>query len=229
MWPGLWLNWALWREALKYDSGVLKYLHTEAFTQNSFHESKGFPFIYKEKALSKLPPFDHLQSFKLIYSHSHLLLPLCSSRLLSKVFFARTGVPSPPDFSRLPPWLSLSVLCCSVLSYISWFSVCSINYWDAASLVVQMVKNPPAMQETQAQSLGQEDPLEEGMAMHSSILAWRIPWAEEPGGLQSMGSHRVEVGIFKSLTVNLGSAYFSLQFYKFLLHVFWSSVIRCIN
>ena len=54
-----------------------------------------------------------------------------------------------------------------------------------------MVKNPPAMQETQAmqlQSLDQEDPLEEGMATHSSILAWRIPWTEEPGGLQSMGS-----------------------------------------
>ena len=51
-----------------------------------------------------------------------------------------------------------------------------------------MVKNLPAMQETQVQSLGQEDPLEKGMATHSSILAWRIPWTEEPGGLQSMGS-----------------------------------------
>ena len=55
-----------------------------------------------------------------------------------------------------------------------------------------MVKNPPAMQEMQVQSLGQEDPLEEEMATHSSILAWRIPWTEEPGGLQSMGSQRVE-------------------------------------
>ena len=49
-------------------------------------------------------------------------------------------------------------------------------------------KNPPAMQETQVQSLGWEDPLEEEMAIHSNILAWRIPWSEEPGGLQSMGS-----------------------------------------
>ena len=48
-----------------------------------------------------------------------------------------------------------------------------------------------AMQETWVQSLGQEDPLEKGMATHSSILAWRIPWTEEPGGLQSMGSQRV--------------------------------------
>ena len=54
-----------------------------------------------------------------------------------------------------------------------------------------MVKNLPATQETQVQSLAQEDPLEEGMATHSSILAWRIPWAEEPGRLQSMGSQRV--------------------------------------
>ena len=50
-----------------------------------------------------------------------------------------------------------------------------------ASLVAQMVKNPPAIQETQVQSQGQEDPLEMGMAIHSSFLAWRIPWAEEPG------------------------------------------------
>ena len=54
-----------------------------------------------------------------------------------------------------------------------------------------MVKSPPAKQETQAQSLDQEDPLEEEMATHSSILAWEIPWIEEPGGLQSMGSQRV--------------------------------------
>ena len=54
-----------------------------------------------------------------------------------------------------------------------------------------MVKNLPAMQETQLQSLGWEDPLEKGMATHSSILAWRIQWTEEPGRLQSMGSQRV--------------------------------------
>ena len=54
-----------------------------------------------------------------------------------------------------------------------------------------MVKNQPAMQDTQVLFLGQEDPLEKGMATHSSILAWRIPWTEEPGRLQSMGSQRV--------------------------------------
>jgi len=59
---------------------------------------------------------------------------------------------------------------------------------------VAAVKDPPAMQETQetrVRSLGREDPLEEGMATHSSILAWRISWTEEPGGLQSIGSQRV--------------------------------------
>ena len=59
-----------------------------------------------------------------------------------------------------------------------------------ASLVGQMVKNPPAMQETWVRSLGWEDALEEDMATHSSILAWRIPGAEEPGRLQSMGSQK---------------------------------------
>ena len=54
-----------------------------------------------------------------------------------------------------------------------------------------MVKNPTAKQETWVQSLGREDPLEKEMATHSSILAWRIPWTEEPGKLQSMGSQRV--------------------------------------
>ena len=56
-----------------------------------------------------------------------------------------------------------------------------------ASLIAQLVKNLPAMQETQVQFLGGEDPLEKEIATHSSILAWRIPWTEKPGRLQSMG------------------------------------------
>ena len=62
-----------------------------------------------------------------------------------------------------------------------------LEYW---LLVAQTVKNLPAMQETQVQSLDREDPLEKGMATHSSILAWEIPWTEKPGGLQSMGSQK---------------------------------------
>ena len=57
--------------------------------------------------------------------------------------------------------------------------------------MAQTVKSLPAVWETQVRSLGQEDPLEKGMATHSSILAWKIPWTQEPGRLQSMGSQRV--------------------------------------
>ena len=62
-----------------------------------------------------------------------------------------------------------------------------------ASLVTQMVKNLPAMQETWVRSLGREEPLEKGMATHFIILAWEIPWTEEPGGIQFMGSQELEV------------------------------------
>ena len=64
-----------------------------------------------------------------------------------------------------------------------------------ASLVMQMVKNLPIMQETWVRSLGREDPLEKGMAINSSIFAWRIPWTEEPGGLYSPWGHKGACGI----------------------------------
>ena len=60
-----------------------------------------------------------------------------------------------------------------------------------ASPVAQLVKNPSAMQETLVRSLDWEDPLEKGTVTHSSILAWRVPWTEEPGGLESMGLQKV--------------------------------------
>ena len=62
-----------------------------------------------------------------------------------------------------------------------------IYFIHGASLVAQMVKRLPAMRETRVRFLGREDPLEKEMAIHSNILAWKIPWTEEPGGLQSMG------------------------------------------
>ena len=71
-----------------------------------------------------------------------------------------------------------------------------------------MVKHLPAMREAWVRSLDQEDPLEKGMATHSSILAWRIPWTEEPGGLQSMGLQRVTTEQESDMTEN----YFFLSF-----------------
>ena len=72
-----------------------------------------------------------------------------------------------------------------------YYIISYIYLW--ASLVAKLVKNLSAMQETQVQSLGQEDPLEKEMTTHSTILAWRIPWTEEPGRLHSMGSQESDV------------------------------------
>ena len=67
------------------------------------------------------------------------------------------------------------------------------NYWVMLGFPGgSIIKNPPAVQEMQVRSLGQEDPPEKEMATHSSTLAWKIPWTEEPGKLRSMGSQRVE-------------------------------------
>ena len=71
------------------------------------------------------------------------------------------------------------------------FSSEHIYLYTRPSLVAHMVKNPRETQETSVPFLGRKDPLEEGMAAHSSILVWRIPWTEEPGALQSMGLQRV--------------------------------------
>ena len=91
-------------------------------------------------------------------------------------------------FSLLSRGLSRVFSNTTVRNY-QFFSAQS-SLWPT-SYMAQMVKNLPAMQETWFRSLGWEDPLEKGMATHSSILAWRIPWTEEPGRLQSMGSQRV--------------------------------------
>ena len=75
-----------------------------------------------------------------------------------------------------------------------------------SSLVAQMVKRLPTVQETWVQSLGREDPLEKEMATHSSTLAWRIPWTEKPGRLQSMGSQRVGHDWETSLSLSIGKS-----------------------
>ena len=108
-------------------------------------------------------------------------------------------------------WLSFSnyciVLCqlwlyCTLWLFQLWL-YCTL--W--ASLVAQMVKNPPAMRETWVQFLSWEDSLEKEIATNSNILAWRIPWTEEPGGLQFMGSQRVRrywITKYNTLSVEMG-------------------------
>ena len=87
-----------------------------------------------------------------------------------------------------------SILQCSVFFIVQFSHSYMTTGKTGASLVAQRLKCLPPMQETQIRSLGQEDPLEKEMAIHSSILAWRIPWTEKPTRLQSMGSQRVGHG-----------------------------------
>ena len=92
--------------------------------------------------------------------------------------------------SLLPPPSLDTSPCAAPVCPRTWTAFSSFSPWFPSP--VAQIKNPLAMQETQAQSLGWEDPLEKGMAIHSSILAWRIPWTEDPGGLQSMGCKELD-------------------------------------
>ena len=85
--------------------------------------------------------------------------------------------------------------------------------------MAQTIKNLPAMKETRVQSLGQEDPLEKGMATHSSILAWRIPWTEESGGLQSMGHRESDMTEWLTYTHTQSySIYVYVNVFRYLVH-----------
>ena len=97
----------------------------------------------------------------------------------------------------------------------------TLSWWE--SLVAQTVKNLPVMQETQVRSLGREDPLEEGIATHSSIFASRIPWTEEPGGLQSLGLQWVRHN-WRSNTSTLLTLRFS-KYWKLELWLWCSTVV----
>ena len=102
---------------------------------------------------------------------------------------------------KLPVWLVLTFYWIALISstwvtqtlalHLSTTSLLLSPIFGWASLMAQTVKNLPAMQEIRVRFLGQEDPLEKEMVTHSSILAWKISWTEEPGGLQSMGLQRV--------------------------------------
>ena len=103
------------------------------------------------------------------------------------------GIP-PIFFSLSPPSLHiyLHIMCTAIYILYKIYNIISIYLSIQSSLVAQLVKNPPAMQETWVWSPGWEDTLEEAKVTHSSILAWRIPWTEVPGGLQSMGLQKCQ-------------------------------------
>ena len=127
-------------------------------------------------------------------SPSMLQLLFCMTclNLISYSFFQIClRAPLVSDFCFAP----VGFFCHSLRSHI-----CLLSVQSKASLVAQTVKCLPALWETRVQSLSQEDPLEKEMATHSSILAWKILWMEEPGGLQSMGLQRVRYGWETSLS-----------------------------
>ena len=121
----------------------------------------------------------------------------------------------------LPPFFSPNLFSSSLFFFFKF--VCNKKiliyrhyHYFGASLVAQMVKNLPAMWETQVWSLDWEDPQEKGMVIHSSILAWRIPWAEEPGVLWSVGSQRVGHDWATNTSISLSSL-----FYLILTVILW--------
>ena len=116
----------------------------------------------------------------------HVLAGMLVQRKASLWFFYFFGYQGTYSVYR-KGWIEYLV----ISLYLPFFKILCQFPNSASSLVAQMVKNLPAMWEIWVQSLGWEDPLEEGMATHTSILAWRIPCSEEPGWVQSMGSQRV--------------------------------------
>ena len=130
--------------------------------------------------------------FYILYSQTNLGIVIWFSW-----FFYWTLIVFPAYFSGAYWWKRMWIYYVKILAFkiidVIKIILCFIHpsMGFPSGSVVKNLPTVPKMQETQVQSLSWEDPLEEGMATHSSILAWRIPWTEEPGGLQSMGSQRV--------------------------------------
>ena len=116
--------------------------------------------------------------------------PRCSSFIFSWKVGIHSFIPS-LMYSILIDWFYARHWTYIILFWESWVLTSSLFIPSLAPLMVQMIKNLPAIQGTWVWSSGQEDPPEKGKVAYYSILAWRIPWIEEPGGLQSMGSQRV--------------------------------------
>ena len=116
-------------------------------------------------------------------------ISMISSRVLYSlnIFYSFPSCPTPAVFPFFLPFIHPSLPPASFLFSVSWFTSSTNTMGFPGGSVI---KNPPAKQEMQVLSLGWEDPLEKEMATHFCILVWEIPWIEEPGGLQSMGSQK---------------------------------------
>ena len=207
----------VWRQDLPYSHSLIQHTSEQSFASSSF-QTIGKPLCFLFPALGcRVPGWLHQPSLCLPHGHwccvehsveNHPVIlpptasggsgPSCrlptSSHLgISYVTVSSLWVGSVCCvlfcvFSTWPRWTqeAFSNWGYKPVNKHTWFvrSLAALR----ASLVAQVVKHLPAMGETWVWSLGWEDPLEQGMATHSSILAWRIPWTEEPGGLQFMGS-----------------------------------------
>ena len=131
-------------------------------------------------------PFFKLESTQHSFSQP-LTLWLLLLRLAAEISWRKSQRPTKASSTKSHCWTHVWLH--------SWLTI-SVGFPGGSG-----VKNPPTKQETGVQSLGQEDPLEKGTATHSSVVPWRIPWTEEPGGLQSMGSQKSWVRLSNSATI----------------------------
>ena len=147
------------------------------------HASGSFQCTSPEHLISCIKP-----GLAMYYTYDNIHVSMLCSHIIPPS-------PSPTETKSLFCTSVSLFLFCNKFYFLKPSDLVLINRNDKfqpwSSLVAQMVKNPPAVQETWVQSLGWEDPLEEGMATHSSLLAWKTPWTEELGGLWYMGSQRV--------------------------------------
>ena len=114
--------------------------------------------------------------------------------------------------------------------YVQFYSI-YVQSYHLTSLLAQLIKNLPAVQETQVRFLGQKDPLEKEMAAHSSILAWKIPWTGEPGGLQSTGSHSIGHDWVTNTLLHLPlvCCYYLYIFLKIISNCRIIALLRCVG
>ena len=144
------------------------------------------PWLWLPSCLGKNPFCPILFIFTVLSLYECVLLRFCFGSVITSAWFSHEWNKICNRFSCfIPIWELWFCLLLKTIFYCFFYYGKSHIIW--ASLIAQSVKNPPAVQETSVQFLGQEDPLEKGRATHSSILAWRIPWTIQPMWSQTVG------------------------------------------